>query len=112
MDEKLELELKKLFEAAGEKHKAVVKAEITEALKGQMTVDQFSEKMKAVGLEEKTIENMVKSIEKQGLAIAQMMLEGDKRKGKDVDQVIAEQAEAMKKLGGSDNNAKVRFKIN
>jgi len=112
MDEKLELELKKLFDAAGEKHKAFVTTEVKEALKGTMSVDQFAEKMKAVGLEEKTIENMVKSIEKQGLAIAQMMLEGDKRKGKDLDQVVAEQAEAMKKLGGSDNAAKVRFKVN
>ena len=59
-------ELDSAFEVAGKKTKDLVETEMKEALKKYLPTDEFANKMKAIGLEDKTIEGLVKSIETQG----------------------------------------------
>jgi HK97 family phage major capsid protein len=106
-----QLELKALFEAAGEKHKATVKTEVGEALKGVVTLKELDEKFKAIGLEEKTIEKILKAVDTQGAELRKMLDEQNQRWGgsglKSIGEILNESKEAIKALATGGKNVKL-----
>lgn len=105
-----QLELKALFESAGAKHKEVVKIEIGEALKGLVTTKELEEKFKAIGLEEKTIEKLLNSVETQGAEIRKMLDEQNTRFGgvvKSIGEILHESKDAIKALASGGKNVKL-----
>jgi len=79
MNDEIQKELEKLFGAAGEKTKAVIKTEVAEALSKVITADELEKRLKAVSVDPKVIEKLQEAIEKQGLELT-TFLEGKKNK--------------------------------
>jgi hypothetical protein len=102
-------ELKDLFDSAGEKHKAMVKLEVEEAVKGLTTSAELEQKFKAAGLEEKTIEKLIETVEKQGLKLKEFF---DTKPGvvKSLGEVLHAQKDAMKGLADQTSRV-VKFTV-
>lgn len=111
-----QLELKALFESAGTKHKEAVKSEVADAVKGLITVKELDEKFKAIGLEEKTIEKILKAVDTQGLEIRKMLDAQNERFGgnvKSIGEILHEAKEQLKSLAsGSGKNVKLMIPSN
>ena len=100
-----QLELKALFESAGEKHKATVKTEIGEAVKGLCTTKELDEKFKAMGLEEKTIDKLLKAVETQGAEIRKMLDDNAKPTiVKSIGEVLHDAKDQIKALAAGGRN--------
>jgi len=93
-----ELQLKALFEQAGEKHKAVVKTEVEAAVRGFATTEQLNKQFSDLGIAPGVIDKILKAVEIQGLELRKMFDDGQK---KNIVKSIGEHLEEVKdKLKG------------
>lgn len=81
-------EIEALLEKAGEKNKQTIKTEIETRLAGLLTSEEFTKSLKALGLEEKTIENLAKVVETQGETLAKIV-KGEEEKPMALDTFLA-----------------------
>lgn len=96
-----EEQLKKLLSGVSDKHKSLVESEVKNALKTVYESDEFAAKMRALGLEEKTIEKINDAIEKQGLKLQEL---GEKTPVaiKSLDELLKEKSSDIVKLASGD----------
>jgi hypothetical protein len=109
--EELESMLKEAAKKNGEAISEAVKKEITEATKGLTTVEQFTQKLEALGLKDNVIKTLNDAVEKQGLEL-QKMISGKKDENKDIGQIVAEHGEAIKKMADADKGETFKMRVN
>jgi len=108
MNDEIQKELEKLFGAAGEKTKAVIKTEVAEALSKVITADELEKRLKAVSVDPKVIEKLQEAIEKQGLELT-TFLEGKKEREQTLGSVLHANKEKLQAIAKSGREA--AFKI-
>jgi HK97 family phage major capsid protein len=108
MNEEIQKELEKLFGAAGEKTKAVIKTEVAEALSKVITADELEKRLKAVSVDPKVIEKLQEAIEKQGLELT-TFLEGKKNDEQTLSSVLYANKEKLQAI--AKNGREAAFKI-
>lgn len=96
-----EEQLKKLLSGVADKHKSLVESEVKNSLKTVYESDEFAAKMRALGLEEKTIDKINDAIEKQGLKLQEL---GEKTPVaiKSLDELLKEKSSDIVKLASGD----------
>lgn len=108
MNDEIQKELEKLFGAAGEKTKAVIKTEVAEALSKVITADELEKRLKAVSVDPKVIEKLQEAIEKQGLELT-TFLEGKKNDEQTLSSVLHANKEKLQAI--AKNGREAAFKI-
>lgn len=112
MDEK---ELQKLMDGIatknGEAIKAAVKTEFEAATAGLMKSAELASKLEAIGLKDGVIKTLTDAVEKQGLEINKM-LNGTAGPKKGLDEIIAEKAKDIVKLGEGKGSLKFSVPVN
>jgi len=93
----------------GEAISEAVKNEIGAATKGLITEAGLIASLEKAGVSAKSIQELTAAVEKQGTELNKM-LNGGNRQVKSLDEVIHEQAEAIKSVG-SNSDKKLKFKV-
>lgn len=110
MDDNVQKELEKLFSAAGEKTKAVIKTEVAEALAKVITTDELEKRLKAVAVDPAVIEKLQTAIEKQGLELTTYM-EGKKKARVSLASILKQNADKLKALSEQGRNAAFKLSL-
>ncbi len=104
-----EKDFQELIGKVNDSVKDVVKTEIENATSGLATSEQVAEKFEALGIEEKTIEEIKTSLETQGEEMRKYFESLKPNHGKELGEIIREKAEEIKAIAKGESNVGVKL---
>jgi len=103
-----ENEMKTLVDKVKNEVKGVVTTEVEAAIEGTLTIDQFNQSMKDLGVDKDTIKGLTEAVEAQGFKM-RTIVEGEAAKPKSTLDFFKSNEEAIKGLSGMKGGGVIRL---